>query len=217
MAGGAIFLEVYQINLFETVKENVTLRQAAEEYGVDVRYNGMACCPFHADNSPSMKLYEDHFYCFGCGEHGDVIDFVGKLLSLTSKQAAETIAHDFGINYEEQQNSYFPNKNHIIKRIKQEQEKAKENRVYTILCSYFRLLRDWKREYAPSSAEESLHPLFIESLMKTEYIEALLDDLISGDKDIKSAIINGRDNEISEIEKKVRKYSNKVKVAEIAI
>ncbi|KQM88642.1 hypothetical protein ASE67_02560 [Sphingomonas sp. Leaf23] len=39
--------------------------------------NKVACCPFHADKTPSLVLYKDQTYhCFGCGAHGDVLDFV---------------------------------------------------------------------------------------------------------------------------------------------
>lgn len=58
----------------------------------------MVNCPFHDDRSPSMKLNEDYFYCFGCGAKGDVIDFVAKLFDLTSLQAAQRLAYDFGID-----------------------------------------------------------------------------------------------------------------------
>ena len=44
------------MNLFEAVKQNVTTRQAAERYGIRIRRNGMAVCPFHNDKNPSMKL-----------------------------------------------------------------------------------------------------------------------------------------------------------------
>ena len=57
-------------NIFEIVKSVVTPRQAAEAYGLTAHRNDMARCPFHNDKTPSMKLYEDHFYCFGCGAAG---------------------------------------------------------------------------------------------------------------------------------------------------
>ena len=44
------------MNIFQTVKENVTARQAAEQYGLKVNKNGMVCCPFHDDRHPSMKV-----------------------------------------------------------------------------------------------------------------------------------------------------------------
>ena len=44
------------MNIFQKVKERVTARQVAEKYGLKVRHNGMACCPFHNDKHPSMKI-----------------------------------------------------------------------------------------------------------------------------------------------------------------
>ena len=68
------------MNVFEAVKQSVTTRQAAEHYGIRVGRNGMACCPFHNDKTPSMKL-DRRYHCFGCGADGDVIDFAAALSS----------------------------------------------------------------------------------------------------------------------------------------
>ena len=86
------------MNLFESVKAAVTVRQAAEHYGLEVNRGNMICCPFHNDRTPSMKLNEDYFYCFGCGVTGDVIDFVARLFNLSSYDAAKKLAYDFGID-----------------------------------------------------------------------------------------------------------------------
>ena len=85
------------MNLFETIKAAVPVRQAAEHYGLKVNRNGMACCPFHNDRHPSLKLNEEYFFCFGCGAAGDVVDFAAKLFDLGSLQAAQRLAADFGI------------------------------------------------------------------------------------------------------------------------
>ena len=63
------------MTIFEAIKSTVTPRMAAEHFGLSVSRNGMACCPFHNDRHPSMKLNEDYFYCFGCGAKGDVIEW----------------------------------------------------------------------------------------------------------------------------------------------
>ena len=89
-------------NVFEAVKQSVSTRDAAAFYGIEVKRNGMACCPFHDDKNPSMKLNEEYFYCFGCGATGDVIDFTAKLFDLSSKEAAEKLAQDFGLIYDSQ-------------------------------------------------------------------------------------------------------------------
>ena len=49
--------------------------------------NKVTVCPFHADRGPSLVLYPDHFHCFGCAAHGDVIDFVAKLQHLSTGEA----------------------------------------------------------------------------------------------------------------------------------
>ena len=84
-------------SVFEAVKQSVTVREAAQMYGIEVNRSGMACCPFHDDKNPSMKLNEEYFYCFGCGATGDVIDFTARLYNLSPKEAAEKLAQDFGL------------------------------------------------------------------------------------------------------------------------
>ena len=88
------------MNVFEAVKQSVTTRQAAEHYGIRVGRNGMACCPFHNDKTPSMKL-DRRYHCFGCGADGDVIDFAAALYGLGKKEAAVQLAQDFGLSYED--------------------------------------------------------------------------------------------------------------------
>ena len=58
------------MRLFETIKETVTVGQAAEYYGMKIGRNNMICCPFHNDHYPSMKLNTTYYYCFGCGAYG---------------------------------------------------------------------------------------------------------------------------------------------------
>ena len=77
------------MNLYETVKASVRVPEAAERYGLDVGRSGMTRCVFHDDRHPSMKLNEDYFYCFGCGEHGDVIDLTARLFGLSSRVRKE--------------------------------------------------------------------------------------------------------------------------------
>ena len=82
------------MNVFQVVKENVTARQAAEQYGFEVKHGGMMCCPFHDDKNPSMKV-DKRFHCFGCGAHGDVIDFVARLFNLDPVASAKRLNEDF--------------------------------------------------------------------------------------------------------------------------
>ena len=106
------------MNVFQAVKERITTRQAAEYYGLDIKRNGMTCCPFHDDRNPSMKV-DNRFHCFGCGEDGDVINFAEKLFSLSPKKAAQKLAYDFGISYDNSER-YQLDKQSIAKRIEKE-------------------------------------------------------------------------------------------------
>ena len=62
------------------VKTNADLQEVVERYmnGQTKRIGDtlIACCPFHKEDTPSFRVYKDHYHCYGCGAHGDVIDFV---------------------------------------------------------------------------------------------------------------------------------------------
>ena len=50
-------------------------------------------CPFHDDSTPSLQLYTDHYHCFGCGAHGDLVDWLVKVKGmniLAAEKAAAT-------------------------------------------------------------------------------------------------------------------------------
>ena len=154
------------MNLFEAVKQNVTTRQAAERYGIRIRRNGMAVCPFHNDKNPSMKL-DRRFHCFGCQADGDAADFVSRLFGLPSKEAAMKIADDFGISYDSRQKPSIRPK--IREPTPEQKYQQEENHCYKVLSDYFHLLRKWEKQYAPQRTDEVWHPLFVEALEKKSY------------------------------------------------
>ena len=82
-------------SVFDEVKEKVSTMEAARYYGYEPNRAGFICCPFHNEKTPSLKLFDDGFKCFGCGESGSVIDFVGKLFSLDPLGAVRRIDQDF--------------------------------------------------------------------------------------------------------------------------
>ena len=136
------------MNVFEAVKENVTARQAAEMYGIRVNRNGMACCPFHDDRHPSMKV-DKRFHCFGCQADGDVINLVARLYGLNNLGAAVKLASDFGISYDNKgRASPRPVKKKISEELKLKQA---ELQCCRILSDYNHLLEKWKTEYVPET------------------------------------------------------------------
>lgn len=191
------------MNVFEAVKQNITTRQAAERYGIRIRRNGMAVCPFHNDKNPSMKL-DRRFHCFGCQADGDVIDFVSRLHGISSKEAALMLAQDFSIPYEDRK---ITTKRPIKARLRQETEEQRfrrmEQHCFRVLSDYFHLLQRWKTEYAPHQPEEEWNPRFVEALQKLPHLEYLLDELLSGDLQERAAIIIEYGKEVKRIEQRM--------------
>ena len=160
------------MNLFETVKAAVTPRMAAERYGLPIQQGSMVCCPFHADRTPSMKLNEDYFYCFGCGASGDVIALTAQLFNLPPVEAAKKLAADFGIA--EQKPS-------ILARLQRGASQAEaERESFRVLQDYLRILQDWKEHCAPQSPEDAIDPRYAEACHMLERIENMLDILAFG-------------------------------------
>ena len=172
------------MNVFEAVKQSVTTRQAASYYGIRVGRNGMACCPFHNDRTPSMKV-DSRYYCFGCGASGDVIDFAASLHGLGKRDAAVRLAEDFSIPYDGAIRTPAA-KRTPPKPTPEQRLRQAEQHCFKVLCDYLHLLERWKIEYAPQPQDAAWHPLFVEALQKNSYVEYLLDILLFGEMEEKA-------------------------------
>ena len=193
-------------SVFEAVKQSVSVREAAQMYGIEVNRSGMACCPFHDDKNPSMKLNEEYFYCFGCGATGDVIDFTARLYNLSPKEAAEKLAQDFGLAYDSQA----PPRRRYVRR-KSEAQKFKEDRdhAFRVLADYFHLLRKWETDYTPKTPEENPHPRFMEAIQKKDYVGYLLDFFLEDTPDEQRLWIAEHQSEIANLERRVKIMADK--------
>ena len=143
------------MDLFTQIKMAVSVKEAAEYYGLEVNRGNMVCCPFHNDRTPSMKLNEDYFYCFGCGATGDVIDLVAKLFNLSSYDAAKKLAYDFEIDPDK------PPAAAALRKPKYPLAKAfqrEELHCQRVLCDYLHLLENWKVQYAPETPDNLRAP-----------------------------------------------------------
>ena len=166
------------LSLFQKIKSAITVPQAAKVYGMEPDRRSMVCCPFHSDNTPSMKLNDTYYYCFGCGATGDVIDLTAKLFSLNPRQAAEKLVHDFGLDPDK------PPANAIAlllpKRGLTDEQWADIAYCLRVLTDYLDLLHDWQERYKPATPEEPHDPRFEEALHATETIEHLTDCVAFG-------------------------------------
>ena len=175
------------MTIYETIKAAVPMKQAAEHYGLKVSRNGMACCPFHHDRHPSMKLNEDYFFCFGCGAKGDVIDLVARLFDLSGYEAAQKLAANFGISTEPGQAaaaSCKPKRPHI------RQFREDEMLCFRVLTDYLHLLEDWKVRYVPKTPDEPYDDRFVEAFQMHCHIEYMADVLTVGDLEERVALVD---------------------------
>ena len=193
-------------NVFEMVKQFVTVREAAERYGIEVKRGGMACCPFHDDKNPSMKLNEEYFYCFGCGATGDVIDLTARLYNLSPKEAAEKLAQDFGLIYDSQAP---PRRNYVHQKTEARKFREDRQRCYRVLSDYYYLLKKWEADRSPRTPEEEPHPRFVEAIQKKPYVEYLLDLFLYESEEEQKAWIAEHTAEITHLERRLKIMADK--------
>ena len=167
------------MDIFTMVKAAVTVRQAAEHYGLQVNRNGMALCPFHNDRHPSLYVSDDHYHCFACGEHGDVIDLTAKLFGLRLYDAAQKLASDFHFAPDKPLPEAIRRK--IKHKTKAQQLRENERLCFSVLNQYRRLLLDWEKRYAPQTPEDVLDERFVEACHRLPWAEYQLDILLQGD------------------------------------
>ena len=204
-------------NVFETVKQSITIREAAERYGIEVKRGGMACCPFHDDKNPSMKLNEEYFYCFGCGATGDVIDLTARLYNLSPKEAAEKLAQDFGLIYDSQAP---PRRNYVRQKTEAQKFREDRQRCYRVLSDYYYLLKKWEADRSPRTPEEEPHPRFVEAIQKKPYVEYLLDLFLYESEEEQKAWIAEHTAGITHLERRLKimaenKPTNRERLQEI--
>lgn len=170
------------MTIFEQVKSELNMLDVAKFYGACVSH-GMCLCPFHNEKTPSMKLYENNFHCFGCGEHGDMIDFTAKIFGISSVEAVKRLNYDFGLRID-------TDKPLSAEQITEYQQKQAERLAYDqweksawkAITDYSRLLIEWRQKYAPKTMDEKHHPLFVESLMNIDRTDYLFEEFLNSDK-----------------------------------
>lgn len=165
-------------SIFNAVKSEISVPEAASYYGLTVPHSRKICCLFHQDHHPSLHLYDDHYYCYGCHACGDVIAFTAKLFSLSQYEAAKKLAIDFGL--------VPPPEGYVSSELSTDQlsetDEELEKRIH-LLSDYERLLRDWKCQCAPVFPEDELYDWrFVLACRDLPWIEYMYDCISSIDE-----------------------------------
>ena len=191
---------------FDAVKQNTSARQVAEFYGAKVNKNGMCQCPFHSDKTPSMKI-DERYYCFGCQETGDAIDYVSKLFNIGLRDAAVKICEDLSLEYDKTTQKT----KSVSKPLRPQRSEAQifaeaQKNIFRVLSDFRNLLMKWKREYEPRSPDEEYHPHYVEALQEIDHVEYQLDTLLEGDSTDRALLVSEQEKKVIGIKERLKRF-----------
>ncbi len=85
--------------MIDAITSTVSAVDVAERLGLEPSRSGYICCPWHNENTPSLKLYPSDrgWHCFGCGKSGDVIDMVAHVEGLAFRDACQWLSDQWGL------------------------------------------------------------------------------------------------------------------------
>lgn len=171
------------MTVFEQVKEAVDMRTVAEGYGLNIDRSGMCLCPFHAEKTPSAKIYPHNIYCFGCGASAEVIGFTQKMFSLSEPiEAVKKLNADYGLHISVGKAPTSAEVSEYRRRIEcRKAYEVWEKRAWRTLADYLWLMRDW-RELAPKSPDDEPDRRFVYALHHLDYAEYLCGEFIEMNK-----------------------------------
>ena len=200
----SINCKFYETDIFNQIKNILEITSVIEYYGVSINRKGFASCPFHQEKTPSFKVYDENFYCFGCGKGGTVIDFVMIYFGVTNIEAVKKLSDDFKLNL-----SIGGNVGAAICRPPQENKNlvvnfiAWEKKAFIIVSSYFRALRFWGEQIFIHHVK--YFDKYLSDVENIVFVENLLDMMIDNTHDFKKQVEFYRDfgKAVADIERKL--------------
>lgn len=153
------------------IKESLDLRDVFRFYGISVAQNGFCSCPFHNERTPSCKVDKMRYHCFGCGENGDIFDFMKKFFALDFLSSIHKINDDFNLNLPLEGRRITAEQQRYALKLKAEQE-INKRKLQELEDTYWMLYDKWikydriKREKVPIHADDII-------LLSNEYVEAV--------------------------------------------
>jgi len=207
------------LNVFEEVKRYIGTDKVMQDNGVKIGRNGMACCPFHNDKHPSMKVDGKHYHCFGCGAHGDVIGFVAQYYGLSQYDAACKIIEDYNLpietDYEitkEERADFIrkqQRKEHILS-VKEKFKKWTDGKIVDLKdCEA--IIEEVRKEFIGTGPGEAfLSNGFAYMLHYEAIISHWLDILCTGSEDEKRNLFLNDREEVNRIAANIRRAGNEI-------
>ena len=186
------------MSIFETIKQSLNLIDVARFYGIEINRSGFTSCLFHNERTPSLKLYSDHFHCYGCGKSGDIISLIAGRLNVSQFESAKIIMNDFHLSSDEMRVTATPQ----VKMSYSEWERQ----TIRLLKQYLDYLKHFERTYAPKSENEPISDIWVLSIHKLPLIEYYIDILTFEPLEVRQAFLNEYVKQLDEIEIKLDEY-----------
>jgi len=148
----------------EEIKGLYSMKDILDRYGLpQPNRSGFICCPFHKEKTASMKIYKKDYYCFGCGEHGDIFTFVQRMDGLTFREAFSALGGEYGDSFSSRLKIYQAQKKREMQR-KAEERLDEKRHLNSLLMEIFRkwlgrlepLSDAWKHTYNALQYQEYL-------------------------------------------------------------
>ena len=193
------------MNIFDQIKEQVTARDAALRYGLQINRNGMTRCPFHDDHTPSMKI-DQSFYCFGCQASGDVITLTAMLFDLSNIDAAKKLIEDFNLPIQTnltRSSKAIPHTAPLRPPDLEARYRKALDRAFSVYHNYYGLLQQWKSQYAPHHPSEIPDPRYTEAIQNIDRISYILSVLSEGTEKERVEIIIQQREEVIKLEQRI--------------
>ena len=193
------------MSIFDQIKDQVSAKDAAMRYGLEINRNGMARCPFHDDHTPSMKI-DQRFHCFGCQASGDVITLTARLFNLSNIEAAKKLIEDFALPIKTDpvpvRGATIPTSQARPPDLERQYRKALD-RTFSVYHQYKRLLEQWIKQYAPQSPADDFDPRYIEALHNIDRIRYILSVLTEGTESERADVIIQQREEVIKLEQRI--------------
>lgn len=119
----------------EEIKQQYTMRDIVERYGLHPNRSGFIKCPFHPrDNTASMKIYKHDAHCFACSWNGDIFAFVQQMDNLSFKEAFLLLGGEYKKPTYQSKMAIYHAKQAVSTRKKNEEKerRMKENNLHDI-------------------------------------------------------------------------------------
>ncbi len=160
------------MNYANEIKSQLKMQQVLDYYGIERNRANRIRCVLHNGQDFNCGIKDHYIHCFVCGQSADVIKFVQVYFCLDFQSAISKLNDDFNLGLPigkkiDRRTQLEMNKAAFDRKRKIEAEKKRREQIendYWTAFDEWKRLDDNKRNYAPKTPTEPLHPLFVEAL-----------------------------------------------------